>query len=62
MGNNVYFIAHSIISIVAISVCFLISLLFSSKFFISQPMIFPFCASNSSLESVTGEGQGEGSE
>lgn len=60
VSNKVYFLPHFIITIVAISVWFFISLLFPSKLFISQPMIFTFCASSSPLQSVTGEGQGEG--
>lgn len=42
VSNNVSFLARCIISVVALSVCFLISLLFCSKWFISQPLIFTF--------------------
>lgn len=41
-------------------VSFLISLLFSSKWLISQPVIFTFCASNSPLQSATGKGRKRG--
>lgn len=50
------FLVPSVTSIVAVTVFYLIAV--SIKLFLSQPMIFTFCASNSPLQHSTGKDGG----